>query len=122
MKTAIIGTRTFENYTQLCEIIDNLEHKPTEIISGGAMGADALAERYAKENDLPLIVFKANWEKHGKAAGPFRNQTIVENCEQLVAFWDGQSKGTNHSIKTARAKGKLTKVVNYGATQQTSLF
>ena len=52
MKTAIIGTRTFENYDQLCQIIGNLENKPTEIISGGASGADGLAERYAKENDM----------------------------------------------------------------------
>ena len=122
MKTAIIGTRTFENYDQLCQIIGNLENKPTEIISGGASGADGLAERYAKENDLPLTIHLPNWKDHGKAAGPIRNQVIVEKCEQLVAFWDGQSKGTNHTIKTAQAKGKNTKVVNYGHTQQSTLF
>ena len=122
MKTAVIGTRTFDNYAELCETLGNLANTPTEIISGGATGADALAERYAKDNNLPLAIFRANWEKHGKAAGPIRNQIIIENCEQLVAFWDGQSKGTSHTIKTAKAKGKPTKVVNYGQTQQTALF
>jgi hypothetical protein len=112
MKTAIIGTRTFENYQQLCQIIGNLEHKPTEIISGGASGADARAERYAQENGLLLTIHLPNWKAYGKAAGPMRNNCIIEDCDQLVAFWDGQSKGTSHSIKTARTKGKPTKVVN----------
>ena len=122
MKTAVIGTRTFENYQQLCETLGNLANTPTEIISGGATGADALAERYATENNLPLTIHLANWKEYGKAAGPIRNKTIIEECEQLVAFWDGQSKGTNHTIKTAKAKGKPTKVVNYAQTQQTDLF
>ena len=122
MKTAVIGTRTFENYQQLCETLGNLANTPTEIISGGATGADALAERYAKENNLPLTIHLANWKEYGKAAGPIRNKTIIEECEQLVAFWDGQSKGTNHTIKTAKAKGKPTKVVNYAHAKQTALF
>jgi hypothetical protein len=122
MKTAVIGTRTFENYPQLCETLDNLSHKPTEIISGGAKGADALAERYAHDNNIPLIVILANWEQHGKAAGPIRNQQIIEACEQVIAFWDGQSKGTGHTIKTAKAKGKPTKIVNYAQIQQITLW
>ena len=43
MKTAVIGTRTFDNYAELCETLGNLANTPTEIISGGATGADALA-------------------------------------------------------------------------------
>ena len=122
MKTAVIGTRTFENYQQLCETLGNLANTPTEIISGGATGADALAERYAKENNLPLTIHLANWKEYGKAAGPIRNKTIIEECEQLVAFWDVQSKGTSYTIKTAKGKGKLSKVVNYAQTQQTELW
>lgn len=122
MKTAVIGTRTFDNYPQLCEILNNLSNKPTEIISGGATGADTLAERYAKEHDLALTVIKPDWAKYGKAAGPIRNVQIIEACEQLVAVWDGQSNGTGHTIKTAKAKGKPTKVVNYAQTQQISLW
>lgn len=122
MKTAVIGTRTFENYSQLCETLDNLGHKPTEIISGGAKGADALAERYAHDNNIPLTIHLANWKAYGKAAGPIRNQQLIEACDQVIAFWDGQSKGTGHTIKTAKAKGKPTKVIHYGQTQQISLW
>lgn len=127
MKTAVIGSRTFDNYEQLKTILDNLGDKPTEIISGGAKGADALAERYAQENDLPLTIHLANWQEYGKAAGPIRNQQIIEDCDQVVAMWDGLSKGTQHSIKIAKAKGKSTKVVMYAVatvaqTQQISLW
>lgn len=127
MKTAVIGTRTYSDYGQLCEILNNLSNKPTEIISGGANGADALAERYAKDNNLPLTVINADWAKHGKAAGPIRNIEIVKACEQVVAMWDGESKGTKHTIDTARKTGKPTKVVNYASAtvaqaQQTSLW
>lgn len=122
MKTAIIGTRTFENYEQLESIINDLGNKPTEIISGGAAGADALAERYATENGIKMTIIKADWGKHGKAAGPIRNKLIVEACEQMVAMWDGQSKGTKNSIDNAKAHGKPTKIVNYTQAQQTTLF
>lgn len=122
MKTAVIGSRTFDNYQQLKAVLDNLSEKPTEIISGGAKGADALAERYAKENSLPLKVIPANWERHGKAAGPIRNLLIIEASEQIIAMWDGQSKGTEHTIKTARQLNRPTKVVHYLQTQQTSLW
>jgi hypothetical protein len=36
MKTAVIGSRTFDNYEQLKAVLDNLGDKPTEIKSGGA--------------------------------------------------------------------------------------
>jgi hypothetical protein len=121
MKTAVIGTRTFENYEQLEKTLNDLGDKPTEIISGGAKGADALAERYATENGIKMTVINADWHMHGKMAGPMRNLLIVEACEQLVAMWDGESKGTKHAINEARKQGKPTKVVNY-ASEQTGLF
>ena len=122
MKTAIIGTRTFENYEQLEAIINDLSNKPTEIISGGATGADALAERYATENGIKLTIIHPEWEVFGKFAGPARNKLIIEASQQVIAMWDGKSKGTKNSIDQAKAQGKPTKVVNYGQTQQTSLF
>lgn len=122
MKTAVIGSRTFDNYEQLKTILDNMGDKPTEIISGGANGADALAERYAQENNLPLTIHLANWQAYGRAAGPIRNKQLIEDCEQVVAMWDGQSKGTPHSIKIAQKLNRPTKLVIYAQSQQTSLW
>lgn len=120
MKTAVIGSRTFDNYDQLKTILDNLSDKPAEIISGGANGADSLAERYAQENNLPLTIHLANWKAYGKAAGPIRNKQLIEDCEQVVAIWDGQSKGTQHSIKVAQKLNRPTQLVIYAQSQKTS--
>lgn len=119
MKTAVIGSRTFDNYDQLKTILDNLSDKPAEIISGGANGADSLAERYAQENNLPLTIHLANWKAYGRAAGPIRNKQLIEDCEQVVAIWDGQSKGTQHSIKIAQKLNRPTQLVIYAQSQQT---
>ncbi len=64
-------------------------------------GADALGERWAKENDIPVKVFPANWDKHGKAAGPIRNKQMAAYGEMLIAFWDGKSSGTGNMISLA---------------------
>ena len=111
MKTAIIGSRTTTpaSYEKLKQTADELG--TTHIISGGATGADALAERYAQETGKPLTVFKPDWEKHGKAAGPIRNRAIIESADLVLALWDGQSKGTADSLKKAKALGKKTRII-----------
>ena len=76
----------------------------TLIVSGGACGADTLAERFASERKLPKRIHYAQWAKHGARAGPIRNRLIVDDCDELVAFWDGRSRGTRSAIKMARAK------------------
>ena len=122
MKTAIIGTRTATDYALLVTALKNAD--VTEVISGGAAGADALAERYAKENNKPLRVIKANWARHGRAAGPLRNAEIVEASEQVYALWDGKSAGTADTIRRAKAAGKPCYIIRYDgpAPQQMVLF
>lgn len=100
MKFAIVGSRTFKDYFLLKERLSKF--KISEIISGGADGADFLAERYAEEYSIKLTVFPADWEKFGKRAGYVRNIQIVDKCDLVYAFWDGKSKGTKHSIDYAR--------------------
>lgn len=111
MKLAIVGSRKFTNYELLDETLSTLEEPITEIISGGASGADALAEQWAKEKDIPITVHKAEWAKYGRAAGPKRNKKIIEACDVCVAFWDGQSKGTKDSITLSKKAGKKTKII-----------
>jgi hypothetical protein len=115
MKLAIVGSRTFSDYELLKEEIDKLrkEYKINEIVSGGANGADKLAEKYAKENNLKLTVFPAKWDKYGKKAGWIRNKQIWEYADCGVAFWDGKSKGTQHSFKLAEQFRKELKIVKF---------
>ena len=74
----------------------------TEIVSGTARGADRLGEQYANANSLPLKKMPAEWDKYGKSAGYKRNEQMAEYSDCLIAFWDGQSRGTKHMIDIAR--------------------
>lgn len=109
MIVSVIGSRSFSNYEQLAQELDGLvltTGQPiTEIISGGARGADTLAERYARERGIPLRVLRPDYAAHGRAAPLIRNQAIVDACELVVAFYDGVSKGTAHALRLARRRG-----------------
>jgi hypothetical protein len=104
-KVIVAGSRNFCDYEllkrKLMFLLKNKSKNDVEIISGGAKGADYLGERFAKENGYNLRIFKANWNKYGKKAGPIRNTEMVEYADALVAFWDGKSKGTAHVIDFA---------------------
>lgn len=106
-KLAIVGSRNFTDYNTLKLFIlksVNLSIFDT-IISGGARGADTLAEQFAKEFSLKLEVYKPNWDKEGKIAGFIRNQKIIDNADACVAFLIDNSKGTMDSILKAKKKG-----------------
>lgn len=48
----------------------------------------------------------------GKKAGIFRNIAMAEYAHALIAFWDGESKGTAHMIQAARERGLVVRVVH----------
>lgn len=108
MKLAIVGSRSFEDYELMKNFI--LSHfnidEITDIVSGGARGADRLGERFAKEFHENLIVFKADWDKYGKRAGFIRNVDIIKTCDKCVCFWDGDSNGTKHDIDLCKEMDK----------------
>lgn len=103
-KVAIIGSRTFKNYEFMKESLKAFAIG--EIISGGAKGADSLARRYAEEKNITITEFIPEWDKYGKSAGFKRNKLIIEQSDAIIAFWDGQSAGTAHSIRLAKEAGK----------------
>jgi hypothetical protein len=109
MKVAVVGSRNFQDYDLLKQIL--AEYEITEIVSGGAKGADSLGEKYAKEHNLPIEIFKPDWKRLGRGAGPARNKTIVENADFVIAFWDGVSKGTQSSINIAKKLNKALRIV-----------
>lgn len=110
MKTAIIGSRTITDYNQVSTILQ--KHEITTIVSGGAKGVDTLAEQYADEFHIPKLIFRADWQQHGKAAGYIRNHEIIKNSEVVIAFWDNQSRGTKHSIDLAKKHNKQLYIYN----------
>lgn len=111
MKIAIVGSRNYKNLNAVTEYIKALP-SDTIIVSGGARGVDIRAEIDARRRGLEVMVFYPEWGKYGKSAGMIRNGKIVEECDQMVAFHDGQSKGTLNSINRAKAAGKPVEVIN----------
>jgi hypothetical protein len=108
---AVVGSRGFTDYNLLKSTLDKLNIYM--IVSGGAQGADKLAERYASENNIAIRVFKADWGRFGKQAGFIRNGSIITASTHVIAFWDGKSRGTEHSIRLANEYCKPLKVIVY---------
>lgn len=119
IKVIIAGTRDFNDYAFLKKNVDyflqgiNPNNEEIEIVSGNARGADKLGERYAKEHNLPVKLFPANWNKYGKRAGYLRNQEMADYADVLIAFWDEKSKGTKHMIDIAKKQDLTVIVVGY---------
>ena len=108
MKLAIVGCRDYNNKKFIFDSIKK-EYNINEItciISGGCSGVDNIAEEFARENNIKTIIYKPNWKLYGRAAGPIRNKLIIEDCDQVLAFWDNKSKGTKSSIDIANSLEK----------------
>lgn len=111
----IVGSRYYTNYGNFCLVVEkwiNLNSRPEMIVSGGANGIDTLAERFAKENNIKLKVHPAEWSKYGKAAGPVRNQLIVNDITHLLAIPIKTSIGTFSTIKKAKTAMRNITIVN----------
>ena len=96
---------------QLQQALDSLDC--TEIVSGGARGADSFGERVANRRGYKLTIFKAKWGELGKQAGILRNIEMAEYADALIAFWDGGSRGTKHMIREAGKKKLPVIIIKY---------
>lgn len=109
-KVAIVGSRKFKNLSMVKDFVNALPID-TILVSGGALGVDSIAETAALERGMTTKIFKPGWKTYGLAAGPIRNALIVEEADEVVAFWDEESKGTANTIKLTREAGKPLKVI-----------
>lgn len=105
----VAGSRDFADKERLYKALDShlaYINDGVEIVSGHCRGADILGEQYAREHNIPLIVFPADWDKYGKRAGYIRNKQMAEYASEengvLIAFPIGESRGTKMMIKLAR--------------------
>lgn len=110
-RVIVAGSRSFYNYRLMELELDRLFNENEEfagreikIISGMALGADALAIDYADKHKLTKILFPANWKRYPRIAGFLRNEDMLSVATHLVAFWDGKSSGTRHMIEIAKGK------------------
>ena len=109
MKIAVVGSRDFANKRLMDDELSKLM-PISQVISGGAIGADKMAERWARSNGIETQIF---YPDHKRYRHPYhhRNRLIAEACDRLVAFWNGHSTGTRYTIEYARRIGKPVSVI-----------
>lgn len=127
MKVIIAGSRTARNYSMLLSAIELSGFEITEVVSGKEpKGADALGEKWARSNNIPVKEFPAYWDdlsfpdaiikvnRYGKEydarAGKRRNFWMAEYADALIALWNGKSPGTRNMIEHAERR-RLQKYV-----------
>lgn len=95
MKLIIAGTRSLYVDDYLMErLVIHFKLYPSEIVCGGAKGIDECGERYAQAEVKPVKYFEADWDKHGRAAGPVRNSEMAKYADALLLIWNGSSPGS----------------------------
>ena len=107
MKVAIIGSRgiNIEN------LGDYLPEGTDEIVSGGAKGVDTCAREYANTHGINLTEFLPQYKLYGRGAPLKRNLQIIEYADTVLAFWDGESKGTAYVIENCKKLSKEARVI-----------
>lgn len=99
LRVIIAGSRTLEHPLLVRRAVRESKFKITEVVSGCAPeGADKFGERWAKQNNILVKQFPADWLTHGKAAGMLRNVQMADYADALIAIWDGESVGTRNMI------------------------
>ena len=117
-KLIIAGSRSFSDYQRMVDEANQLVAElpdtwEVSIVSGMARGADALAVKLARNSNVKLYEFPADWQTHGRSAGFKRNMAMAHFADGLLAFWDGISPGTRHMIQYMQGLGKPVKVIQY---------
>ena len=107
MKVAIIGSRGLVTN----DLGKYLPDGVTEIVSGGAMGIDTCAGAYASEKNIPLTEFLPEYRRYGRGAPLKRNEQIVDYADAVLAFWDGESRGTKFVIDYCNRLSKPVTVI-----------
>jgi SLOG family YspA-like protein len=119
MRVLVCGSRHFTNYVEMRKILCTMfdPDDTVTLIHGNARGADQLSEQALTgyfRGGFEVLRFPADWNKHGKAAGPIRNKQMLDEGKPdlVVAFLAENSRGTKNMIEQATKAGIPVKVIN----------
>ena len=84
-------------------ILKDYFEKGSAMIAGGARGVDSICATWALHDtkDIDVVIMQADWKSHGNSAGFKRNLQMLDCGDRCLAFWDGKSRGTRHTIDNA---------------------
>lgn len=103
-RVLVCGGRDYDDAQSLAMVLDAAHYaNPIEcLIHGAARGADTLAADWALSHDVLCKAYPADWDRHGRAAGPIRNTRMLLELPHLVIAFPG-GKGTADMIRQAEA-------------------
>ena len=102
MKLLITGSKRIADFDLSTYIPENTEC----IITGGEKGIEAIALKYADENQIEKHIFISENDSISK-----RNRSMVDEADAVLIFWDGKTKNTVNIVNYASKKGRSVTVV-----------
>jgi len=106
----ITGGRRFKDEEFVWDCLTNfmVQSGPLAAMVNGMAreGVDLFAYRWAQQMNIPVREFPADWDAHGEAAGPLRNQEMIDanpDMKVMVVF-PGHS-GTSDMTRRCRKAG-----------------
>jgi predicted Rossmann fold nucleotide-binding protein DprA/Smf involved in DNA uptake len=104
-RIGVVGSREFVNWKQLSAYLDKVCERGDTLVSGGAVGVDSYAQRYARERGLNILIFYPDYVHNGRGATFIRNKYIAESSDRIIAFYKKgkfQQGGTANTIEWAK--------------------
>ena len=97
MKLLIAGSRSITDF----DLSPYIPADTALIISGGAIGVDTLAEKYADRHKISKLILRPDYRRYGRGAPLRRNRQAVELADSVLIVWDGCSQGSDYTRKYA---------------------
>jgi hypothetical protein len=112
MNIGVTGGRDYKDQAHVWQVLDNIYHTNSNIniIVGDATGVDDFARKWAIERKVPVFIYHANWEMHGRSAGPIRNKRMLDHGLDLLLSFKG-GRGTAHMTRITKEKGIEVRMV-----------
>ena len=113
MKLLVAGSRSIKEFDLSPYIPDDVD----EIISGGANGIDAIAEKYADDHRISKHIIRPKYHLYKKGAPIKRNREMVDLADAVLVIWDGKSRGAMSTASYAEEKSIPLTVINIKNTE-----
>ena len=109
----VCGGRKYNNQKNVFDILDDVkqtiennnnilnDNMSLKIVNGGAKGADDISTKWAKQNNIYIDIFMADWKTHGVSAGPIRNRLMFETSKPNIIIAFNGGPGTKNMIELA---------------------
>jgi len=113
MKVLITGSRTGITEKKVVDVLNDyvdIRKDIDTIIHGGAVGVDLFSSNWCKSTEVCEVCVRPIREDIGTYY-LHRNAEMVAMCDEVIAFWDGKSRGTKFTIDYAKARGKKVTII-----------